>query len=143
MAIRATLLEQVLISMLTQDSISSRRSPAGPAFIVSAVLALAGSGFLIVAGYEWIAMHYDVQTAQIGVGLLALALALIVATGAYAVHIYKLKKVRAYYNVVKDNINNAMHLVADELEEPIRENPKTAMLMASLAGYVAAEKLLH
>lgn len=139
--LRASFIEQIILSLLTQDS--PKRSPASPAFIVAGILALAGAGFLIVAGYEWLSVNYDEQTARVGAGLLSLVLALVIATCAYAVHVYKLRKMQAYYHVVKNNLESAIHAVTDELEEPIRENPKTAVLMAGVAGFVAAEKLLH
>jgi hypothetical protein len=137
-------MEQLVLSMLAQN-VPPRRNglPAGIAFILATAFALAGAGFILVAGYDWLQTRYDIQTARLYMGGFSLGFALIIGAIAFMIHLYKREKVKAYYHVVRDNIENAMHMVGDELEEPIRENPKTAMLMAGLAGYIAAEKLLH
>lgn len=138
----ASSLEQAIISLLMQES-RPVRAQMGPALLLAGFLAVAGSGFLVAAGYDWLVAHYDLQTARMVIGALILSLGVIIATAAYSVYDKKRRQLQSYYGVLKDNIHSALEIVGEELEEPIRENPKTAVMIASLAGYIAAEKLLH
>ena len=38
-------------------------------------------------------------------------------------------------------INQILSTLSEEFEAPIRENPKTAVIVAALAGFLAAEEL--
>lgn len=136
-------IEQIILSMLTQDSPRSRRSPAGLALATAGILGLIGTGFLVAAGYDWLLAEHGLQTARLYTGGICVTLAVMAAAAAGAFYSYKRAKAETYYLVLRENIQSAIAMVGDELEDPIRENPKTAMLMASLAGYIAAEKLLH
>lgn len=140
MAIRAPL-EHAILAALTQDS--PRGNPASPLVVLAGVLAVIAIGFLMMAGYDWLTTRYDLQTARLYMGGFTFLLAALAALAAAAVHSYRQRKIRAYYEIVKDNFQHVLALVSDEMEEPIRENPKTAMLIAGLAGYIAAEKILH
>ncbi len=118
--------------------------PAVPALALVAVfLTIAGSVFLLTAGYNWMLTQYDSQTASVYMG----AAALIAAGGCVLVagiisYGAKVKK-RVYRNAVINRIYSMVEGVVSELEEPIQEHPKTAAALASVAGFVAAEKLLH
>lgn len=140
---RASTLEHLILALMAQDSLTPKKNLSVPVSLIVTGLALIGLGFLMVAAYDWLKLAYDLQTARLYMGALSLGLALLVGASAMALHVYKLKKVRDYYHVVRDNVHAALTLVSDELEDPIRENPKTAVMMAGLAGYIAAEKLLH
>jgi high-affinity Fe2+/Pb2+ permease len=135
------MIEHAILAALTQDS--PRGNPAGPLLMISGVLAVVAIGFLMAAGYDWLLTQYDLQTARLYMGGFVFLLAALFAVVAMAIYSYRQRKIRAYYEVVKDNFQHAMTIVGEELEEPIRENPKTAMLIAGLAGYIAAEKILH
>ena len=89
-------LEHAIISLLMQES-RPVRTQMGPALLFAGFLAVAGGGFLVTAGYDWLVTHYDLQTARLVVGAGTL-------------------------------LPLADHLAEDR---------------ASLAGYIAAEKLLH
>ncbi|MGB4108026.1 MAG: hypothetical protein WBK55_09580 [Alphaproteobacteria bacterium] len=138
----ASSLEQAIISLLMQES-RPVRNQMGPALLLAGFLAVAGSGFLVAAGYDWLVTHYDLQTARLVIGALILSLGVIIAAVVYGVYNEKRKQLQGYYGILKDNLHSALEVVGEELEEPIRENPKTAVMIASLAGYIAAEKLLH
>ncbi len=135
-------LEHAIISLLMQES-RPVRNQMGPALLFAGFLTVAGSGFLVTAGYDWLVTHYDLQTARLVIGALILSLGIIIAAVVYGVYDKKRRQLQNYYGMLKDNIHSALEVVGEELEEPIRENPKTAVMIASLAGYIAAEKLLH
>jgi formate hydrogenlyase subunit 3/multisubunit Na+/H+ antiporter MnhD subunit len=137
-------IEQIALAMfMQQDSPRPKRSPASIALALAGIFGLVGVGFLIAAGYEWMLEQHGLQTARLYTGSVCVTLAVMAAAAAGAFYSYKRAKAETYYMVVRENIQSAIAMLGEELEEPIRENPKTAMLMASLAGYIAAEKLLH
>lgn len=135
-------LEHAIISLLMQES-RPVRTQMGPALLFAGFLAVAGGGFLVAAGYDWLVTHYDLQTARLVVGAGTMSLGIIIAIAVYSIYAEKRKQLQGYYSVLKNNLHSALEVVGEELEEPIRENPKTAVMIASLAGYIAAEKLLH
>jgi hypothetical protein len=135
--------EHVLLSLLSQNPAPPKRNPAAIAITLSGVLILAGLGFMLAAGYDWLLANYDIQTARLFMGGLCLILAAIAAAVAGAIIKLKIRKAETYYVVLRENLEAMLSMIGDELEDPIRENPKTAVLVAGLAGYVAAEKLLH
>ena len=136
-------IEQIVLSMLMQDSSKPKRNPASAALAIAGIFGLVGAGFLIAAGYDWLLTQHGLQTARLYTGGICVTLAVMAAAAAGAFYSYKRAKAETYYLVLRENIQSAIAMVGEELEEPIRENPKTARLVASLAGYIAAEKLLH
>ncbi|MCE7887576.1 MAG: hypothetical protein DYH13_08785 [Alphaproteobacteria bacterium PRO2] len=135
-------LEQAIISLLMQES-RPVRTKMEPALLFAGFLAVAGGGFLVAAGYDWLITNYDLQTARLVIGAGTMSLGIIIAAAVYSIYAEKRKQIEGYYSILKNNIHTALEVVGEELEEPIRENPKTAVMIASLAGYIAAEKLLH
>lgn len=128
---------------LNSETLFSSNHKTGLSLLASAGLMLAVAlGFFIYAGYLWLNATYDPQTATMLAGLMALALAVLCALGAYGVTRYKRWRVERFKNEIADTMHMALEMADEELAEPVRDNPKTALLIASLAGFIAGEKML-
>lgn len=143
MSTQVRAIEQIVLSMLMQGFSRPKRNPAGAALAVALIFSVVGVSFLIAAGYEWLLMQHGLQTARLYTGAICITLALVAAAAAGAFYSYKRAKAETYYLVLRENVQSAIAMLGDEMEEPIRENPKTSILLASLAGYIAAEKIIH
>ncbi len=72
--------------------------------------------------------------------------ALIAALAAYSInHKREIKRQlqqESFKNDLLSNVKAVIATVDDEFGDKIRENPTTAVLLASLAGFIAADKIL-
>lgn len=122
----------------------SPKNSAGPWLTaLIAFLTLAGAGFLMAAGFSWLRETYDVRTASMYMGVAAIGAAAICGLVVILMDYVHKAKARIIRNAVIARVNNMVQSVVNEFDEPIRENPKTAAALASVAGFVAAEKLIH
>ncbi len=143
MASFAPPLEHLLATLIKEDPARVSKDPAGTALTVLATFfGLAGLGFLSAAGYGWLQEQYGVRVATLYMGGGTLALAALCAIIASMIVYARQVKAKTYAKIVMENIHSAIHTVTQELEEPIQENPKTAALIATMAGYMAAKNLL-
>lgn len=136
--------ERLLIdSAISGNPPFTGRNKAGSGFFVLSGLFLAtGLGFMIYATSLWLTAHYAPHAAAAMTGGLALLLALLSASLAYVFLEYKRSRLKKIKAEATATLQTAFELLNKELGEPIRENPKTAILIASLAGFATGEKLL-
>jgi len=113
---------------------------------VSGLLGFTAVGFLIAAFYAWALAAYRPDIAALMTAALVAAFALVAAVGAYAINhkreIKRKLRQETFKNDLLSNIKAVVATVDDELGDQIRENPTTAVLLAGLAGYIAADKIL-
>ena len=133
----ATVLEELLLSaLLTDKTPSAGGNGTGRALAALSVL-LAGAGVVLsVIGLErFLEGRYPPDLAALGAAAVVFAAALIAASAASC----RRKSLRT--GTVRDdlakNIRVLLDAVSEELETPIRENPKTAVALAALAGFCA------
>lgn len=122
-----------------------RFSPVGIFFLwLAAVLTVMGVGFLLFAEYMYLAETYSSVVASLGVACTAIAVSwLSAATGMMINDRRAFKQTSHNFRQQPDitkTVTALIDSVAEELEEPIRENPKTALMIASLAGFLAGDK---
>jgi hypothetical protein len=122
---------------------SYKRDAAGAGVIFMAgLIALAALGFLIASVYTVLLLIYPVQIAAAltGAGLLILS-GLIFWSGARLMQ----QKRREDETVTRERIESLVDVMADnvteEMSEPVRDNPKTAMAAAAIAGFLAGDRL--
>jgi ElaB/YqjD/DUF883 family membrane-anchored ribosome-binding protein len=70
-----------------------------------------------------------------------LALALLVAAAGYAYSVIRKNKIEAVGDEIKDKVLKVLESVADEMEDPIRDHPKSSVAIATLAGYLVGNRL--
>lgn len=113
----------------------------------AAMLGVLGLGFLLFAGFIYLQKFYDAEIAALIVAGVLLAMALIV--GLLGRSAIKQRGFVSYYRAspsssspvsdIAKTVKDLIDGVTQELEEPIRDNPKTAIALASLAGYLAGD----
>ncbi len=135
--------EQLLISRLLSDGFSpSGKTKAGMSFLtLSGLLLLVALGFFVYAAHIWFIKNYAPEIAFSMTGGVILFFSLICALAAYIVREYKKLKVEKIKSTLIHKMEDIFEVANDEIGEPIQENPKTSVLIASLAGFAAGERL--
>lgn len=101
-----------------------------------------GIGFLLTGLYLYLSTILQPFQVCIIMGAVLLGLAFIILLSRMYV-IFMIK--RKIKNAIKDlyeDAKDALEHVADELKKPIADNPKIAMTVAVIAGFVLIQKLL-
>jgi len=139
------ILKQVLINgLITQSAARGvKRGSTWLGYIVLAGgIALIGIVYFSIAGYGLLMQSFTAPAAASMVGGILFALSAIVALiGYYTVKRKAAHKVMPKPEGFMDSVENTLQGLMGGLEEPIRDNPKLAMLMAALAGFAAGDKL--
>lgn len=128
-------------------SMATRKSKAGFGLCaISGILGLVAIGFLIAAFYAWALVIYRPDIAALLTAGVAAGLAVVVAGIAYAVNNKRELERQLRQETMKDDLMGhlkaAIATVDDEFGDQVRENPVMAVLLAGLAGFVAADKIL-
>lgn len=101
-----------------------------------------GSGFLIFAMHLWFEKTYPPELAAAFTGSAILALALMVLLVSMRIFQWRKNRLRELKHEVHEALQTTFDFLDEELAEPVQNNPVTAVVLASLAGYVAGEKYL-
>ncbi|MBI1326175.1 MAG: hypothetical protein GC136_00860 [Alphaproteobacteria bacterium] len=145
MASLITLAEQFVISKLAQETapVAPNMGASQIIIVLAGFLGAVGIGFFILASYLWLNANYSPQMAAALTGLVSVGIAGLLALGALAVMQYKVRMLKRMKNDINETIDIALKSLNHLLEEPTTQNPKTSALVASLAGFVTADKILH
>lgn len=117
-------------------------TPAGLGLIlVSVVPAGVGLGFLSYSEFLFLQTHYTPDLAAFLTALTALAISVALGFGGY--HALKKRKSRAQHldKELIESIHSLIENITNDIEDPIRENPAMAVLLASVAGFIAGDHL--
>ncbi len=138
------ILKQVLINGLITHS-AARGVKRGSAWLgygaLAGGIALISIVYFSLAGYALLNETLtDTVAAAIVGGVLAGVSGIIALTG-YLSYKGKFQKTAAKPEGLLGNIESSLQSVLGGLEEPIRDNPKLAMLLAAMAGFAAGDKL--
>jgi len=112
-------------------------------YVLAGSLVLLAMVFFAIAGHALLLENYTGPQAGVITGALILAIAGITAGTGYAVANRK-KIARKNPMAEHGMINNIEHTIKgllDNFEEPVKDNPKMALLMAALAGFAAGDQL--
>lgn len=107
------------------------------------LLCVAGIAFALAGVYMGLAMHFPPAVAALGTSGAAFGAAGIVVGMIHVrrtLHKRRVSRLPAAGNQM-DAINDALLDLVEELEEPIKAYPKTAMALAALTGIVAGSRL--
>lgn len=111
-------------------------------FALASFMGVVACGFFIAAAYLWLSAHFPPVTAFTYAGLTALAMATLALLAAYLYKLYRLKRMKAMKDLIAAQLQDAATYADNELSQPVRDNPMTAVVIASLAGFIAGERLL-
>ncbi|MBI1301923.1 MAG: hypothetical protein GC137_09745 [Alphaproteobacteria bacterium] len=136
--------ENILVDRLVSDKPPfTRRSKTGfGLFALAGLLLGIALCFLIYASHLWLAENYPPETAAMFAGFLALGLAALCCLFAYGVIQYKRSQVKKLKKEIANTMNSVLEIANEEFGQPIKDNPKTAVIIASLAGFIAGETFI-
>jgi hypothetical protein len=112
-------------------------------WIVMSILFCLGLTLSLAGLYVWLNARYLQEIALLGVGgvLIAISLLLVCVT-IFFIHRAQ-QPLRRMANKLTHNSGELIKSLFDELDDPIRENPLAAMIIAVLGGYIASEKVMR
>ena len=107
---------------------------------LSALLFCAGVIFAMMSGYGWLLTQFTQPLAALISAGFILGLALLSSLTGFLL-IKKQPAPAMQQDEMLQIIDAVTELLGEELTDPIKENPKTAILLASVAGFAAADHL--
>ena len=108
------------------------------ACIVLSVLTI----FLFLCGsYVWLTANFALHTALIALSGITFLLALAGFAAIYMIDAQKKKYLETLKQDVLNGLEEFMAIAEDEMSVPVQENPKTAVFLSSLSGFVAGQKI--
>jgi len=122
---------------------TAKKTSVGWAYYVAAggVASLA-LVFFAIAGYGLLLETYTMPVAAAMTGSVVMLLSLLIGlTGYYSLQKKKIIKKPAMDGGFLDNIEDTIKSLLGGFEEPVKDNPKMALLMAALAGFAAGDQL--
>lgn len=136
--------EQMLVSRIVSNAMPfTGRTKAGLGLaVLTGLMVLTGIGFLFYAAFLWMNTNFPPETAALYSGVLAFVLALVTSLSGYLIMQYKQRRAEKAKQELVETIHLAMEVADVELSKPINENPKTTLLIASLAGYFIGGRYL-
>ena len=138
--------EQVLVDrLINKHSPVTHKSKIGLfAFGLAGILFLMGIGVLLYACYVWFTMAYTPIIASMLLSALLIAASVLLCMIMVAVSAYQRRKVIQMRNDITSDISAALHMFEEEIDisQALKDNPKTTVALATLAGFIAAEKIL-
>jgi hypothetical protein len=132
------ILEKVLSGGVTFHSQNKFKQ----AFLTLAgIFALLSLGFFIYASHLYLQTQYPPEEAAFYTSLIALSISLLMFAGALTVMYYKQRVLKHIRSEVSSLLHSLIDFIEEEFKEPVQENPKTSVTVASIAGYMAGQKL--
>jgi len=147
MATFTPVIKQLMLDGILNGPGIPRISVAGLLFLwFAAVLTVLGAGFLFYAEYAFVTTSYTPEIAALAVTLTAWAAGLLSAI--VGISIVNNNRNRRSHHAgpapdIAKTVTALIDSIAEELEDPIRDNPKTAVMIASLAGFLAGDNARH
>ncbi len=144
-----------LMKQLVLDGLMSAPVPRLPRISMTgivlimcgALLGIMSLVTLFIAEYLYLITLYSAPLAALGVACTVLSLALLVsAAGMISMSSKRRRPARHMMAAqpqpdIAKTVSALIDSIAEELEEPIRENPKTAVAIAGLAGFLAGDQV--
>ena len=142
MAILEPLIAQLLLQGLLPPPRKHRK--AGLLLLAAAgMLSALGVVYLFIGCERWLTGLYGPITGPLLAGASAMALGGLVAIAGYLTMQVRMSRGRELEAAEKmgEHLFTALEKATRGLDGPIASNPKSAVLMASVAGYMAGEKI--
>ena len=139
----ATVIEQLLLSAVTGEKARMPRRNRTDWVITALSVLLAGSGlfFLILALDRYLEEIYPLYIAALVCAGILFVTALVAASLTHCCRARRVPPVDNTREVLAQNITSLIEGAFAEMEGPIQESPKTAMLLAAVAGFFMAGQM--
>lgn len=140
-----TALLQALIAnfFISRQPAAVRRSKMEWAFLgLFSLCASIGIFFLVLAMYQYIELFYAPYIAAlISAGILFVPALIAILIKAILARKEEQVQPQSIHDQLSEQIHNLIKELGAELEDPIKDNPKMAILLAALAGLIVARKI--
>jgi hypothetical protein len=111
-------------------------------FGAAALLGVVAVIYLIFALSYWLRTQYSPDVAALATGGIALTVALLIAAVGYTYNVIRKSKIEAVTDEMKEKVVHALETMSEEMEDPIRNYPKSSIAIATLAGYLVGNRVL-
>lgn len=140
----ARIIEHVILDRILTGNVSfANQNKLGQGLMaVSGFFVFLSLCFGIYAGHLWLQDNYSPDKAAALTALLCFTTGLVLLLGSLATVHYKAKRLKSLTAEIRTAIHDVIDFLDEELTDPVQENPKTAAVIASMAGYVAGNKFL-
>jgi len=139
--IAAIIEELVMAAVLSQKTSLPRKSKMDWAFMaLSVLLGCAGIFLSILALERFFEARYPLDIAALFSAAIILTIAALIAVTAYHCRHRKPPASGTDRQELESSLHALLESVCVELESPVRENPKAAVLLAAIAGFVTAQR---
>ena len=139
--IAAVIEELVIAAVLSQKASLPRKSKTDWAFMaLSVLLGCAGVFMSILALERFFEKQYPLDLAALLTAAVILAVAMLIAVAAHWRRHRKPPASTVDRHELESSLHALLESVCAELETPVRENPKTAVLLAAIAGFITAQR---
>ena len=137
----ATVIEElVMATVLSPKAPLSRKNKMDWAFMaLSVLLGCTGLFFLILSLERFFEERYPLDLAALFSGGVVLAVAALIGLVAYN-HQHKKQLTASNAHELEGSLHALLKNIYTELEIPIQENPKMAVLVATIAGFITAQR---
>lgn len=108
----------------------------------SGLAGLLGLGFLFYAAYLWLSANYSLIVAMAVMGVISLSVSAIGAVVVISIMAYQHHKMKMIREEFIELAEQAFLNFEEEISVPVNDNPKTAVLISSVVGYLAGERFL-
>ena len=138
------IVKQLLINGLITHSAAKgvkRGSTWAGVIVLAGGIAFVGLFFLSYASYGFLLDYFTVAGAAGIVGGALMLLSALTAGIGYMAYKGKFEKAASKNDGLLDTIESTLQSALSGFDEPIKDNPKTALLMAALAGFAAGDRL--
>lgn len=99
--------------------------------------------FLVYGTHTWLSVHYDEGAAAILTSAISFAVSAIIVGILYALICYHKMRIKKVQEKIVDKIRLSLSALEDELGDPIRENPQTALMIALFLGFIAKDQIFE
>ncbi|HRJ13259.1 MAG TPA: phage holin family protein [Alphaproteobacteria bacterium] len=104
-------------------------------FVVVAVI------FLLMALYQYLLVQYAPDMAALMTAGASFAIAIIAVLAGHTIRAYHRPKIDSTLHDLRSQLESALKSMEGDWEKPIRENPKTAVALSALVGYILADRI--
>jgi len=139
--IAAIIEELVMAAVLSPKMPHPRKSKMDWAFMALSILLGCAGIFLSILSLErFFEARYPLDIAALSSAAIVLTIAALIAVVTYHCRRRKPPASTTDRQELESRLHTLLESVCVELESPIRENPKTAVLIAAIAGFITAQR---
>ncbi len=139
--IAAVIEELVMAAVLSPKMPLPRKSRMDWAFMALSILLGCAGIFLSILSLErFFEARYPLDIAALSSAAIVLTIAALIAAATYHCLRRKPPASTADRQALESSLHALLESICVEFETPVRENPKTAVLLAAIAGFVTAQR---